>query len=131
MILYRIVMTLFLYIRLFINLHDYISIMSPCLKHRVIRVKSLILQNKQKSRNRLVSGFSFFSGFLLVLMYPLFSYSLWLLSISAKYPAVMTPEGRAMIAMPKTEEIMVTILPIVVTGYISPYPTVVREMVAQ
>ena len=34
---FRIFMTLFLlYIRLFINLHDYISIMSLYLKHRVI-----------------------------------------------------------------------------------------------
>ena len=38
MILYRIVMTLFLYIRLFINHDDYISIMSLCLKHRVISI---------------------------------------------------------------------------------------------
>ena len=38
MILNRIIMTLFVYIRLFINHDDYISIMSLCLKHRVIRV---------------------------------------------------------------------------------------------
>ena len=37
-------------------------------------------------------------------------------SISERYPAVITPEGSAMIAIPKTEEIMVTILPMVVTG---------------
>ena len=38
------------------------------------------------------------------------------LSISAKYPAVITPEGKAIIAIPNIEEIIVTILPIVVTG---------------
>ena len=42
MIFYRIIMTLFLYIRLFINHHDYISMMSLCLKHRVIRVMKII-----------------------------------------------------------------------------------------
>ena len=45
MILYRIVMTLFLYIRLFIN-HDYISIMSLYLKHRVIRVMKIVKRVK-------------------------------------------------------------------------------------
>ena len=35
-------MTLFLYIRLFINHHDYIRMMSLCLKHRVISVKRFI-----------------------------------------------------------------------------------------
>ena len=35
-------MTFFLDIRLFINLHDYISIMSLCLKHRVIRVMKIV-----------------------------------------------------------------------------------------
>gem|GEM_PF-2148094 len=42
MILNRIFMTLFLYIRLFINHHDYISIMNLCLKHRAIRIIRLI-----------------------------------------------------------------------------------------
>ena len=46
MILYRIVMTLFLYIRLFINHDDYISIMSLCLKHRVIRVMKIVKRVK-------------------------------------------------------------------------------------
>ena len=46
MILYRIVMTLFLYIRLFINHDDYISIMSHCLKHRVIRVMKIVKRIK-------------------------------------------------------------------------------------
>lgn len=52
-------------------------------------------------------------------------------SISAIYPAVMMPAGSATIAIPNNEEIMVNICPIVETGYISPYPTVVREIVAQ
>lgn len=45
MILNGISMTLFLYIRLFIN-HDYISIISLCLKHRVIRVMKIIKRVK-------------------------------------------------------------------------------------
>ena len=68
MILFRIVMTLFLYIRLFINHHDYISIMSLCLKHRVIRVMKIVkriknplgLFNATKHKNPetvMVSGF--------------------------------------------------------------------------
>lgn len=39
-------MTLFLYIRLFINHHDYISIMSLCLKHRVIGVMKIVKGTK-------------------------------------------------------------------------------------
>ena len=35
---YRIIITLFLLYKTLINHHDYISIMSLCLKHRVIRV---------------------------------------------------------------------------------------------
>ena len=47
------------------------------------------------------------------------------------YPAVIMPAGSATIAIPKTEEIIVIILPAIVTGYISPYPTVVKDTVAQ
>ena len=39
-------MTLFLYIRLFINHHDYTSIMSHYLKHRVIRVMKIVKRIK-------------------------------------------------------------------------------------
>ena len=35
-------------------------------------------------------------------------------------PAVMTPDGRAIMAMPKIEVIIVIIFPIVVIGYMSP-----------
>ena len=41
------------------------------------------------------------------------------------------PAGKATIAIPNRDEIMVMILPIVEVAYISPYPTVVSEMVAQ
>lgn len=47
------------------------------------------------------------------------------------YPAVMMPAGSATIAIPNKEETMVITLPSVDTGYISPYPTVVNETVAQ
>ena len=46
-------MTLFIYIRLFIN-HDYISVMSLCLKHRVIRA--------MKSVKGIKNTFDCFSG---------------------------------------------------------------------
>ena len=45
--------------------------------------------------------------------------------------AVIIPEGNAIIAMPNIDDTIVTIRPIVVTGYISPYPMVVKETVAQ
>lgn len=51
--------------------------------------------------------------------------------ISFIYPAVIIPEGKAIIAIPNTDDILVTILPATVTGYISPYPTVVNETVTQ
>ena len=40
--------------------------------------------------------------------------------ISSKYPAVIIPEGKAIIAIPKTDDTIVTILPIFETGYMSP-----------
>ena len=52
-------------------------------------------------------------------------------SISFIIPAVIMLAGRAIIAMPKNEDIIVIILPTVETGYISPYPIVVRDTVAQ
>ena len=52
-------------------------------------------------------------------------------AISSNIPAVIIPAGKATMAMPKTDDIMVIILPMVVMGYISPYPTVVKETVAQ
>lgn len=51
--------------------------------------------------------------------------------ISFIQPAVIIPAGNATIAIPMKEETMVIILPNVVTGQMSPYPTVVREIVAQ
>ncbi len=47
------------------------------------------------------------------------------------YPAVMIPAGRATMAIPNKEDTIVMTLPNVETGYISPYPTVVSETVAQ
>lgn len=43
----------------------------------------------------------------------------------------MIPAGSAITAIPKNDEIIVITLPVVVTGYISPYPTVVSDTVAQ
>jgi hypothetical protein len=47
------------------------------------------------------------------------------------YPAVIMPDGRATIAIPTNEESIVTTRPMVDTGYMSPYPIVVRLTVAQ
>ncbi len=44
---------------------------------------------------------------------------------------MIIPEGNATIAIPTKEESIAIILPTVVTAYISPYPTVVSETVAQ
>ena len=44
---------------------------------------------------------------------------------------MITPAGRATIAIPKNEDIIAIDRPIVVIGYKSPYPTVVRDTVAQ
>ena len=46
MILYRIVMTLFLYIRLLLIMMIILRIMTLCLKHRVIRVMKIIKRVK-------------------------------------------------------------------------------------
>ncbi len=43
----------------------------------------------------------------------------------------MIPEGNAMIAIPKTADIIVITFPSFETAYISPYPTEVRLIVAQ
>ena len=43
----------------------------------------------------------------------------------------MIPAGRATIAIPSRADIIVMSLPIKVVAYTSPYPTVVKEMVAQ
>ena len=51
--------------------------------------------------------------------------------ISFIQPAVIIPAGNATIAIPMKEETIVIILPNVVIGQMSPYPTVVREIVAQ
>jgi len=53
------------------------------------------------------------------------------LFFSLKNPAVITPEGNATIAIPKREEIMLMTFPPLVIGYMSPYPTVVKAVVAQ
>lgn len=47
------------------------------------------------------------------------------------YPAVMIPAGSATIAIPINEDTIARTLPVEVMGYISPYPTVVRLIVAQ
>lgn len=47
------------------------------------------------------------------------------------YSAVTTPAGSATMAIPKNEDNIAMVLPITVTGYISPYPTVVSETVDQ
>ena len=41
------------------------------------------------------------------------------------------PVGKATMAIPITEDIMLTTLPISLTGYRSPYPTVVKVTTAQ
>lgn len=43
----------------------------------------------------------------------------------------MIPDGSAIIAIPKTDETMLTAFPISETGYISPYPIVVNAVVDQ
>lgn len=55
----------------------------------------------------------------------------YLLCISSTYSAVIIPAGSATTAIPRNDEIIAIIRPTIVTGYISPYPTVVRETVAQ
>ena len=47
------------------------------------------------------------------------------------YPAARIPAGSEMTAMPMREESMVIARPAAVTGQMSPYPTVVRDMAAQ
>ena len=47
------------------------------------------------------------------------------------YPAVTIPAGRATIAIPNKAETIVIIFPATETAYMSPYPTVVRDTVAQ
>lgn len=47
------------------------------------------------------------------------------------YPAVIIPDGNAIMAIPTSEEIMLTKRPISDIGYISPYPTVVNGQVDQ
>ena len=49
----------------------------------------------------------------------------------SRYPAVMIPEGRAIIATPTKAESIVNNLPTSYTGVISPYPTLVNEIAAQ
>jgi len=45
--------------------------------------------------------------------------------------AVKIDDGRAITAIPKIDESIVKVLPTTVTGYKSPYPTVVSDTVAQ
>lgn len=47
------------------------------------------------------------------------------------YPAVIMPAGSATIAIPNKDDSIVSNFPNVLTAYISPYPTVVKEIVAQ
>ena len=47
------------------------------------------------------------------------------------YPAVIIPDGNAIMAIPTSEEIMLTKRPISDIGHISPYPTVVNVQVDQ
>ena len=43
----------------------------------------------------------------------------------------MTPEGRAIMAMPTNEDTILMTLPVSEIGYKSPYPTVVKVHAAQ
>ena len=60
-------------------------------------------------------------------------FSYWsepLLLISSRYPAVMIPAGRATTALPIKADTIVISFPIVLVAKMSPYPTVVKEIVA-
>lgn len=49
---------------------------------------------------------------------------------TSKYPAVIIPEGKAIIATPTNAERIVNHLPTSDTGVISPYPTLVNDIAA-
>lgn len=80
------------------------------IKHPLLSIKSLLL---------IVQYYVLLFDYFAVLS-PLFESSFEasteLFSISRIYPAVMIPAGRATIAIPKKEEIIVTARPVVVTG---------------
>lgn len=78
---------------------------STLIRARLVEPRLSLILRSQLSRavSRGIGNYSFCGG------------SFASLSSSMK-PAVMMPAGSAMIAIPKTEEIIVTSLPIVVTG---------------
>lgn len=69
----------------------------------------------------------------IILEYLLHYYSsvLFLSFNSSEYPFTIIPAGSATMAMPIKDDIILTIRPMSEVGYISPYPTVVKETVAQ
>lgn len=99
--------------------------------------KIVILFNTSSNNKKVINSSDFKSGAvpryksLVSVGFPKASGIFYLLCISSTYSAVIIPAGSATTAIPRNDEIIAIIRPTIVTGYISPYPTVVRDTVAQ